>query len=324
MSEPAAAALTHPACWHQRRTHLLQVTCFHAVLCWLQLQLFFPPTSCRDPEPSEVTSLCWSRNGRYLLSGHARPSKGKSDSRAADKPKAEDRVVLWDVQAGTQVRSSRQTVHISRQPPNGVYGSHGQLQLRGGLLQQRWLLAPTYVSPSCQLVAVCVPCCLQLRNVPMPSGVTRVCLSARKPFVAVVSLKAGPPVLVDLSKDSPPVTPLDGIDLKGTLVGQCLLPVSWCMGRGCGMHDATTKPGQAGSNPPVCMHSHAPAAAPLLLLLLLLSPHPLRPRSCAGWHRPHQAARARRAGRACGPAEQVGPGGVCGAAAVRQGLPAGL
>lgn len=60
-----------------------------------------------------MTSLCWSRNGRYLLSGHARPGKGKSDSRAADKPKAEDRVVLWDVQAGTQVRGGRQTVRMA-------------------------------------------------------------------------------------------------------------------------------------------------------------------------------------------------------------------
>lgn len=113
-----------------------------------------------EPEPSEVTSLCWSRNGRYLLSGHAKPAKAKSEGRGADKPKAQDRIVLWDVQAGTQ-----------------------------------------------------------LRNVVMPSGVTRVCLSARKPFVAVVSLKAGPPVLVDLNKESTPVTPLDGIDLKAVLDG---------------------------------------------------------------------------------------------------------
>jgi hypothetical protein len=49
----------------------------------------------------------------------------------------------------------------------------------------------------------------------MSSGVTHVCLSARKPFLAVVSLKAGPPVVVELSKEQPTVTPLDGIDLKG-------------------------------------------------------------------------------------------------------------
>jgi hypothetical protein len=49
----------------------------------------------------------------------------------------------------------------------------------------------------------------------MPAPVTRVCLTPRKPFTAVVSLKSGPPMVVDLSLEQPTVTPLDGIDLKG-------------------------------------------------------------------------------------------------------------
>lgn len=59
------------------------------------------------------------------------------------------------------------------------------------------------------------PTFLQLADVAMPSPVTRVCLTPRKPFAAVVSLKSGPPLVVDLSQEQPTVTPLDGIDLKG-------------------------------------------------------------------------------------------------------------
>jgi WD40 repeat protein len=67
-----------------------------------------PCCACSEPEPSEVSSVCWSSNGRYLLSGHAKPSKDKPDK--ADKvkaDKAQNRIILWDVLAGTQVRRLR-------------------------------------------------------------------------------------------------------------------------------------------------------------------------------------------------------------------------
>lgn len=65
------------------------------------------------------------------------------------------------------------------------------------------------------LISLFCLCSVQVRNVPMPTGVTHVSISARKPFVAVVSLRTGPPVVVDLSTEQPTVTSLDGINLKG-------------------------------------------------------------------------------------------------------------
>ncbi len=56
---------------------------------------------------------------------------------------------------------------------------------------------------------------MQLHEVTLRSGVTKVCLTPRKPFVAVASLKSGPPVVVDLSHEQPTVTALDSIDLTG-------------------------------------------------------------------------------------------------------------
>jgi hypothetical protein len=59
---------------------------------------------CSDPNPSNVTSLCWSANGRYLLSGHAKP--GSTPITAADKAelqKAKNCIILWDVLTGKQV-----------------------------------------------------------------------------------------------------------------------------------------------------------------------------------------------------------------------------
>lgn len=56
---------------------------------------------------------------------------------------------------------------------------------------------------------------VQVQEVLLPSGATRVSLSARKPFTAVVSLQSGAPVVVELSED-PVLTPLDtNINLKG-------------------------------------------------------------------------------------------------------------
>jgi hypothetical protein len=56
---------------------------------------------------------------------------------------------------------------------------------------------------------------MQLHEVTLRAGVTKVCLSPRKPFVAVASLKSGSPVAVDLSQEQPTVTALDSIDLTG-------------------------------------------------------------------------------------------------------------
>lgn len=93
----------------------------------------------------------------------------------------------------------------------------------------------------------------------MSSGVTQVCLSARKPFLAVVSLKVGPPVVVELSKEQPTVTPLDGINLKGkpawdqlkvsSVLNRCLQAV-WCIKSSLGRHHAAvTWNAQSSSNP---------------------------------------------------------------------------
>jgi hypothetical protein len=49
----------------------------------------------------------------------------------------------------------------------------------------------------------------------MPSPVTRVCLTPHKPFAAVVSLRSGPPLVVDLAQEQHTTTPLDGVNLKG-------------------------------------------------------------------------------------------------------------
>lgn len=59
----------------------------------------------------------------------------------------------------------------------------------------------------------------------MPSGVVAVCMRPRKPFVAVVSLASGPPLVVDLSKDKPAPAALDTVDLTGTLMTMCVCNV---------------------------------------------------------------------------------------------------
>lgn len=105
--------------------------------------------SSESESSSAVTSLSWSRNGRYLLSG-------QSDERN----KSNNKIILWDVLSGEQVH-----------------------------------------------------------EVELPSGATRVSLSARKPFTAVVSLQSGAPVIVELS-DSPVLTALDtNINLKALIDG---------------------------------------------------------------------------------------------------------
>jgi len=64
-----------------------------------------------------------------------------------------------------------------------------------------------------RLIHACLA--VQVHEVELPSGATRVSLSARKPFTAVVSLQSGAPVIVELS-DSPVLTALDtNINLKG-------------------------------------------------------------------------------------------------------------
>lgn len=64
-------------------------------------------------------------------------------------------------------------------------------------------------------MCMCLCPVLQLHEVTLPSGVIKVCLTPHKPLTAVVSLKSGPPVLVDLSQDKPAVTALDILDVTG-------------------------------------------------------------------------------------------------------------
>lgn len=63
-----------------------------------------------EPPECNVTSLCWSQNGRYLLAGYAaaeKPASGRPE-RACTKDKDSgtadhNRIILWDVATGQQV-----------------------------------------------------------------------------------------------------------------------------------------------------------------------------------------------------------------------------
>lgn len=48
---------------------------------------------CSESESRAVTSLSWSRNGRYLLSGQT-----------DEHNKSNNKIILWDVLSGEQVR----------------------------------------------------------------------------------------------------------------------------------------------------------------------------------------------------------------------------